>query len=148
MDKNVLIHVRGLQMMEPDDDPGNPLRSWCPASIISGTETIISDTRRSGGEFRAYGELHKNIPTGMEVRKKGLVNMHMVFEPGKKNMTYYTTPYGTLQLGIAATGMDLKETEDGIDMTVDYSLDMNEQHVADCCLSVRAQSADSSDFVL
>ena len=54
----------------------------------------------------------------MEVRKKGLVNMHMVFEPGKKNMTYYTTPYGTLQLGIAATGMDLKETEDGIDMTV------------------------------
>ena len=23
-------------------------------------------------------------------------------------MTYYTTPYGTLQLGIAATGMDLK----------------------------------------
>ena len=46
MDKNVLIHVRGLQMMEPDDDQ-EPLRLWCPASIISGTETIISDTRRS-----------------------------------------------------------------------------------------------------
>lgn len=63
-------------------------------------------------------------------------------------MTYYTTPYGTLQMGIAATAMDLQETEDGINMTVDYSLDMNEEHVADCCLSVIAQSADAPGFVL
>ena len=84
----------------------------------------------------------------MEVRKQGVINVHMVFEQGKKNMTYYTTPYGTLQMGIAATGMDLQETEDGINMTVDYSLDMNEEHVADCCLSVIAQSADAPGFVL
>ena len=63
-------------------------------------------------------------------------------------MTYYTTPYGTLQMGIAATGMELEEAEDEINMTVDYSLEMNEQHIADCCLSVLAQSADSSEFVL
>mgnify|MGYP005790786409 FL=1 len=148
MDKNVLIHVRGLQMMEPDDDQ-EPIEIVVPGQYYF----------RNGNHYLRYEEILaensestvnyiKISPTGMEVRKKGLENMHMVFEPGKKNMTYYTTPYGTLQLGIAATGMDLKETEDGIDMTVDYSLDMNEQHVADCCLSVRAQSADSSDFVL
>ena len=148
MDKNVLIHVRGLQMMEPDDDQ-EPIEIVVPGQYYF----------RNGNHYLRYEEILaenseptvnyiKISPTGMEVRKKGLVNMHMVFEPGKKNMTYYTTPYGTLQLGIAATGMDLKETEDGIDMTVDYSLDMNEQHVADCCLSVRAQSAGASDFVL
>ena len=46
-------------------------------------------------------------PEGLEVRKKGAVNVHMVFEPGKKNMTYYTTPFGTLQLGIATTALIL-----------------------------------------
>ena len=84
----------------------------------------------------------------MEVRKQGLVNVHMVFEQGKKNMTLYTTPFGTLQMGIAATGMKLRESENSIDMKVDYALDMNEEHVADCYLSVQAQPADSKDFVL
>lgn len=71
----------------------------------------------------------------------------MVFEEGKKNKTFYNTPYGTLQMGISATGLELKESEDGIQMKVDYALDMNEEHVADCYLTVQAQSKDSADFV-
>ena len=57
-------------------------------------------------------------------------------------------PYGTLQMGIAATGLELKESEDDIQMKVDYALDMNEEHVADCYLTVQAQSKDSDEFVL
>ena len=30
-----------------------------------------------------------------------------------------------------------------IGMKVDYALDMNEEHVADCCLSIQAQSKDA-----
>ena len=62
----------------------------------------------------------------MEVRKKGVVNVHMVFEQGKKNMTYYTTPYGTIEMGIAATNLNLQESDGGLDMKVDYALDMNQ----------------------
>ena len=46
---------------------------------------------------------------GVEVRKQGQVNVHMVFEQGKKNITFYSTPFGTLQMGIAATGLELQE---------------------------------------
>ncbi len=148
MDKNVLIHVRGLQMMNTEDDQ-EPIELVVPGKYYF----------RNGSHYLRYEEIldEGSEPTvnyikmssrGMEVRKQGLVNVHMVFEPGKKNMTYYTTPYGTLQMGIAATGMDLQETKDGINMTVDYSLDMNEEHVADCSLSVKAQAADSPEFVL
>ena len=63
-------------------------------------------------------------------------------------MTYYTTPFGTLQLGIATTGLDFRDEGEGIYMKADYALDMNEEHVADCYLSVLAQPADSKDFVL
>ena len=90
----------------------------------------------------------KMSPQGVEVRKQGLVNVHMVFEQGKKNMTFYSTPYGTLQMGIAATGLELEEKEDGINMKVDYALEMNEEHVADCYLTVQAQSKHSSEFTL
>ena len=51
-------------------------------------------------------------------------------------------------MGIVATGMELNESDNNINMKVDYALDMNEEHVADCYLSVQAQPADSKDFVL
>ena len=76
----------------------------------------------------------------MEVRKKGLVNAHMVFEKGKKNMTCYTTPFGTIRMGIAATGVTVDEKKESIRAHVDYSLEMNDMHVAECSLTLTAES--------
>ena len=148
MNKDVLIHVRGLQMMETDDAQ-EPIEIVVPGQYYF----------RNGSHYLRYEEMlddtaettvnHiKMSPNGVEVRKQGQVNVHMVFEEGKKNKTFYNTPYGTLQMGISATGLELKESEDGIQMKVDYALDMNEEHVADCYLTVQAQSKDSADFVL
>lgn len=148
MDKNVLIHVRGLQMMDMGDDQ-EPIEIIVPGQYYF----------RNGSHYLRYEEIIdesaqptvnyiKMSPGAMEVRKQGLVNVHMIFEQGKKNLTLYTTPFGTLQMGISATGMELNTSENSIDMTVDYALDMNEGHVADCYLSVQAQPADSEDFVL
>lgn len=148
MNKDVLIHVRGLQMMETDDAQ-EPIEIVVPGQYYF----------RNGSHYLRYEEMLddtsettvnyiKMSPNGVEVRKQGQVNVHMVFEEGKKNKTFYNTPYGTLQMGISATGLELKESEDGIQMKVDYALDMNEEHVADCYLTVQAQSKDSADFVL
>lgn len=148
MNKDVLIHVRGLQMMETDDAQ-EPIEIVVPGQYYF----------RNGSHYLRYEEMLddtaettvnyiKMSPNGVEVRKQGQVNIHMVFEEGKKNKTFYNTPYGTLQMGISATGLELKESEDGIQMKVDYALDMNEEHVADCYLTVQAQSKDSADFVL
>lgn len=148
MNKDVLIHVRGLQMMETDDAQ-EPIEIVVPGQYYF----------RNGSHYLRYEEMLddtaettvnyiKMSPNGVEVRKQGQVNVHMVFEEGKKNKTFYNTPYGTLQMGISATGLELKESEDGIQMKVDYALDMNEEHAADCYLTVQAQSKDSADFVL
>lgn len=148
MNKDVLIHVRGLQMMETDDAQ-EPIEIVVPGQYYF----------RNGSHYLRYEEMLddtaettvnyiKMSPNGVEVRKQGQVNVHMFFEEGKKNKTFYNTPYGTLQMGISATGLELKESEDGIQMKVDYALDMNEEHVADCYLTVQAQSKDSADFVL
>ena len=85
---------------------------------------------------------------GMEVRKKGQVNTHMVFEQGKRNMAFYTTPFGTLEMGISATNLELEESEGQIAMKVNYSLDLNQEHVADCCLDIQAQGKNTAGFTL
>ena len=60
----------------------------------------------------------------------------------------YTTPFGTLEMGISATNLELKESDSHIDMRVNYSLDMNQEHVADCCLDIHAQPKNAAGFVL
>ena len=148
MNKDVLIHVRGLQLMETDDEQ-EPIEIVVPGQYYF----------RNGSHYLRYEEMLddsaqttvnyiKMSSEGVEIRKQGQVNVHMVFEQGKKNKTFYNTPYGTLQMGIAATGLELKESEADIQMKVDYALDMNEEHVADCYLTVQAQSKDSDEFVL
>ena len=126
MDKDVLIHVRGLQMMDAEDEQE-------PIEIVVPGEYYF----RNGSHYLRFEEVLddsaeptvnyiKMSPKGLEVRKKGLVNVHMVFEQGKKNMTYYSTPYGTLQMGIAATKLELDENDTGLSMKVDYALEMNQ----------------------
>lgn len=148
MDKEVLIHVRGLQMMESDGEQ-EPIEIVVPGQYYF----------KNGSHYLRYEEVMEDFPeptinyikfssTGMEVRKKGVVNVHMVFQQGKKNMTYYTTPFGTVEMGIAATNLNLEEKEGTLNMHVDYALDMNAEHVADCYLAIEAQSKNSKDFVL
>ncbi|MDO4649426.1 MAG: DUF1934 domain-containing protein [Eubacteriales bacterium] len=148
MDKEVLIHVKGLQIM---DDQGEDE----PVEIVVPGEYYF----RNGSHYLRYEEIldDSGKPTinyikmsdkGMEVRKKGLVNVQMVFERNKKNMAFYTTPFGTLQMGIAATNLQMNALENRLHMHVDYALDLNDEHVADCFIDVVAQPKGDRDFSL
>ena len=148
MEKEVLIHVKGLHMMDaPEGDE--------PIEIVVPGEYYF----RNGSHYLRYEEMLEDhgdptvnyikiSPKGMEVRKKGQVNTHMVFEQGKRNMAFYTTSFGTLEMGLSATNQELKESDSRLDMKVNYSLDLNQEHVADCCLDIHAQGKSAAGFVL
>lgn len=38
----------------------------------------------------------------MDITRRGVSNVHMMFEKNRKNVTYYYTPYGSLLIGIDA----------------------------------------------
>ena len=70
----------------------------------------------------------------------------MIFEPNKKNITYYETPFGQLQMGIATTDIKVREEEDKMSVKIEYTLDVNESHVADCTLNMKIQSKAKKDL--
>ena len=148
MTKDVLIRVKGLQMVDEADQAE-------PIEVVTAGEYYF----RNGHHYVKYDEMLEGFEentinyikvgeNSMEVRKKGVTNVHMVFEQDKKNITYYQTPFGNIQMGISAARVNCEETENNIDIHVDYALEMNNEHVADCFIEVNIKPKHSSDFHL
>lgn len=139
MTKDVIIRICGLQA-GPETD-GEPIEM-----IVSGEYFYKNNKHYILYEEVAEGEskVTKNrikISDGhMELNKSGVVNVNMVFEENVKNVTSYYTPYGALTMGVDGRKVDIKESEDEIDISVEYGLEMNQEFVADCTIAINIRS--------
>ena len=146
MTKDVLIRIVGLQSLG-EADGQEPIEL-----VIGGGNYYQNGSHYLRYEEKVEGFNEKTInyikisPKGVEVRKKGLINVHMVFEKEKKNVTYYATPFGNIEMGISAARVHLQEGIDHLNAKVDYALEMNGEYVADCFLTIEAQSKDAGHF--
>ncbi len=145
MTKEVLVSISGLQYAEElDNEPVEVITSG-DYYKKNGKHYIIYDEVMEGFE-----ETTKNIiklsDGFMDITKRGAVNVHMMFEKNKKNVTYYYTPYGSLLIGIEATKIEMEETEQDIHVTVDYALEVNYEHMADCKIKMNVKSKNAGDF--
>ena len=91
--------------------------------------------------MEGFEEATKNIfkfdGSCLEVTKRGAVNVHMLFEEQKKNMTTYHTPFGDILIGIDTEKIEVSEEENKIHLHVDYSLEANYQHLANCKIDMK-----------
>lgn len=146
MTKEVLVTISGLQFATEENDS---------LELI----TAGSYYKKNGKHYILYDEVMegfdgvtKNVIKVsdhlMDVTKKGVTNVHMMFEKNKKNVTYYYTPFGSLLIGIDTKKVEVRETENEINVKVDYKLEMNYEHLADCNITMNIKSKDSRDFKL
>ena len=139
MTKEVLIHMKGLQSINDMQEQGEG-----PLELITAGEYYY----RNKTHYLLYDEVmdgfteptHNMIkirPGLMEVRKRGVVNVNMIFEKDKKNVAFYKTPLGTLEMDITATRVMMAETEEWMEIQAEYALGMNGNAVADCVMQIR-----------
>ena len=141
MTGEVIVKVRGLQMMEEDSDV---IETIAPGKyyLKNGKHYILYEETQEG-----FDEVTKNriklMPDYMELQKSGLTNVHMIFEKGKKNVTCYYTPYGSLQLGVFATKVDITEGDDKIIVEVAYELELNDAPLAESHITLEVLASGS-----
>lgn len=131
MTKEILLSLKGLQLT--CDDEGQELETITAADYYrkNGSHYVLYDEVTEG-----FDEVTKNMikfrEDCLEVTKRGLINVHMVFEENKKNMTSYVTPYGNILVGIDTGSVLVEEEEKQIKIQVAYTLEANYQYLADC----------------
>ena len=147
MTKDVLLSIKGLQFANEQDTE--------PVEVITSGDYY----KRNGKHYILYDEVMegfegvtKNIiklkENGLDVTKKGVTNVHMMFEKNKKNITYYNTPFGSIMIGIDAKDIKIEEKEESILVNVSYGLEVNYEHMADCNIVMNIQSKESGEFNL
>lgn len=135
MTKDVLVTIQGLQFAAEE-----------------GSENLETTTRadyykKNNMHYLMYEEIMEGFSEkvksmvkfddkAMSLTKKGLVNTHLVFEENKKNITNYQTPYGDIFVGIDTKQVQMREEEDRIQVKIDYELEINYEHLADCVITM------------
>ncbi len=142
MTKDVLLAIRGLQFEEGQDENKVETINFAQYYNKNNSHYVIYDEVTEG-----FSENTKNIikfkEHSLDLTKRGLVNVHMVFEENKKSMTNYSTPYGNLLIGIDAKKVTCKEEDEQIHVDVEYALEVNYEHLADCRIQMNIRSAEN-----
>ncbi len=147
MTKDVLVSIKGLQMMAAEGED--------EVEVVTSGNYL----QKNGKHYIRYEEVVEGMDgtiqnlikldgNSMEVTRKGLTSTHMIFEKNKKNETYYNTPFGSLLVGISATNIDVKDYREQIDVTIQYALDINYEHMADCTINMNIRSKENGEFHL
>ena len=138
MTKDVLITIRGVHTLDHED---NDVEMIVRGDYYqkNGKHYILYEEILEGAEERVKNVI-KISPSSMDIIKKGVANSRMLFEKNKKNLSCYSTPVGNLVIGIQANHFYVEEQENSIKVNVDYSLDINYEHMSDCRICVDVQS--------
>lgn len=142
MEKDVLVSVEGLQFS--DNPEGDRIEIITPGSYYRKKDKhyVTYDEVTEGSD-----EITRNIVRFdgdmLSISKRGFTNVEMIFEKNKRNMTNYITPYGTLLVGIDTDRIDIRESDDVINIDIDYALDINYEHLADCKIKMEIKNSAS-----
>ena len=148
MTKDVIISLTGFQYLQGE-------YGAMPLEVVSRGEYYL----KNGKHYVLYEELNEGFserthsmlkftPSRLLIHKRGLINTEMLIEAGKRTTASYTTPFGTMEMGITATSFRLKVEKDVIDYEVNYSLSVNDAFVADCQILLNIQSPENGNFRL
>lgn len=146
MTRDVLISISGAQMSDGEQEDIEMITTG-DYFLKNGKHYILYDEVSEG-----LGETIKNTikvhPGSMDIIKKGSSDVHMTFEKNKKNMTCYATPVGDLMIGISTNQISVEEQEDLLRIAVEYSLDINYEHVSECNIVVAVRPKGTADLRL
>lgn len=137
MKKKVRLTLTGRQRDETGQENVTELSAEAEYYERNGSRYILYEENEADtGCAQSILKLKDGL---LELTRKGSVNTHMVFEEGREHMTDYNTPFGALQLGIVTSGVCSKQSEDCLEIHIDYDLTDRGHILSHCNIFIKIQ---------
>lgn len=141
MTKDILIALKGIRFEGGGEDV-EEMEVFTAGEYFFRNDThylLYEETDEDGNETSSRIKIKKDV---VELTKKGEVNVHMIFETGKKNLTNYQTAYGTLAIGLYTHNISFTQEKDCLHLNINYQLEINYLPMAECEISLDAASKE------
>lgn len=145
MVRDVIIGISGLQYTDKDNADCTEMIASGQYYFRNGKHYITYDEVLEGYEDVSTNTI-KISPTRMEVKKKGLTDVTMVFDRSEKHLSNYATPMGNLLMGINTENIHLEEEEDRIYVEASYVLSFNYEVIANCIIKIKIRPRAEGNF--
>lgn len=124
MTKDVMISIRGLQEYEGiDNDSIEFVTRGTLTSIKDGYNLTYAESELTGmeGTVTSFDIIQNRVV----LTRTGPVCSEMVFEAGRRHLSLYQTPYGSMEVGVRAKKMRCTMDEHGGELEIVYSIDID-----------------------
>ena len=127
MRENVIISIKGKQVNENGPDEMELVtegRMICndKGVLVSYQETELTGLQGTTTMLRINGPV-------VTLLREGTVNSQMVFEEGRRHLSMYETPYGSMSVGINTRRVKNTISETGGDLEIDYAIEIDNNPV-------------------
>lgn len=150
MTKEVLVKVAGLHRNDSDavEEEQDIIEMFSPGTYYfkDGKHYIFYEEMEEGVPGIIKTQIRVDGKDHVEVIKKGAMAMHMVYEGGKKDRGYYVTPFGRMNLGIYTREILVEEDEEQLDISIDYTMDVEYETIAECNVQICVKSRRKADI--
>ena len=122
--KDVIISIKGTQAPHLADEDsielitGGEYRHDAPETVFTYLESEVTGMEGTRTTFHVR-------PDMVTLTREGATNAQMVFEPGKKHVFLYETPYGAMSMGVDTRRLVSALGADGGEMAIDYTIDVD-----------------------
>lgn len=142
MTKDVIVSIQGLQFAGQQDQDPQAIENIFPGEYHyrNNAHYVIYDEILEG-EKKPIKNMIKLRANECAITKKGPVNAQLIFTKGKNTLSNYVTPFGNITMGIDTRQITIDESEDNINLHIDYVLDANYQYVADCQIDIKIRES-------
>ncbi len=142
MNDKVLITITGLQNEISEDDSIQTIQQgkhkfMADKHVIFYEELPEQESGLDPVPVKNIVKISKNTVT---ISKHGGTSMDMVFQKDHHHTCIYETPLGSFHVNIITTKLDIQETEDSVNVEINYDLEINYNHISDCTVSMDIQS--------
>lgn len=93
----------------------------------------------SGEDCEIIKSMMKVRPDQIEIIKSGATETHMIFVEDKDTLSYYSTPFGELEVSIHTDRLEQIQTDSGFRILLKYVLEVNATHMSDCNVDIRVE---------
>ena len=124
MEKDVIISIKGTQKYENADQDVIELVTEGRLEREGGSYTLSYQESELTG-LEGTLTTFQIEPERITLLRIGEVNSQMVFEQGRRHLSLYDTPYGSLSVGVSTRKMHAELGLSGGSIEIDYAIEID-----------------------